>query len=62
MYYGTDKVTQAYANVEDNFYSDTPTLQLGDLGGGKTAPVDIEIIHEGIVANWTIAAVWINSS
>ena len=64
IYYGTDTVTQAYANVLDNFYGNEnpPSLKLGDLGGGQTALVGIEIIHEGIVANWTVTAVWINSS
>jgi hypothetical protein len=62
MYYGTDNVTQAYANAEDNWYNESPSLHLGDLGGGQTAPVDMEIIHEGIVANWTVTTVWINSS
>lgn len=62
LYYGVDYATQAYANKLNNWYGDTATLNLGNLGGGQTAPVDIEIIHEGTVANWTVTTVWINSS
>jgi outer membrane murein-binding lipoprotein Lpp len=62
IYYGTDNATQAYANTENNGHNNRASLQLGNLGGGQTVPVDIEIIHEGTVANWTVTTVWINSS
>ena len=68
VYYGTDDVTQAYATVLNNYYENVNpngsiySLTLGSLGGGQTALVDVEIIHEGIVANWTVTAVCINSS
>jgi hypothetical protein len=62
VYYGIDNATQAYANVENNYFDNSGSLNLGDLGGGQIAQVGIEIIHEGIVVNWTVTPVWINSS
>ncbi|MGA2386353.1 MAG: hypothetical protein ABSG33_07460 [Candidatus Bathyarchaeia archaeon] len=53
--YGTDA-----AIVSDIGYDIGPT-QLGNLTAGQCATVNLDIYHEGVLANWTVTPVWTNS-
>jgi hypothetical protein len=59
--FGTDNATQAIASSLDSYIGSTDSLKLGDLYGGQTVPVNINILHEGIVTNWTVTPVWSNT-
>jgi hypothetical protein len=58
--FGTDNATQALASELDSAIGSSDSLKLGVLGGGQTVPVNINILHEGIVTKWTISAIWTN--
>ena len=59
--FGTDNATQALASELDSFVG-SDSLKLWSLGGGQTAPVNINILHEGIVTKWTVTPVWTNTA
>jgi hypothetical protein len=50
----------------DNWLSNSAyglnSLQLGILGSGQTATINLGIFHEGTVTNWTVTPVWTNSA
>ncbi len=53
--YGTNSAIVSYL---DNY--ELGPLQLGNLTRGQYAIVDLDIYHEGVVANWTVTPVWTN--
>ena len=57
--FGTDNATQALASELDSG-TGGDSLKLGDLGGGQTVPVpvNINIFHKGIATKWTVTPVW----
>ncbi len=55
--FGTDSKTDAYVTSFPGYFG---SLQLGNLAGGETAAVNIQIFHEGVVSNWTITPAWTN--
>ena len=52
IYFGSDNATDYYANS---------SLKLGSLESGKTAIVNLNILHEGTIYNWTVTPVWTNT-
>ena len=50
--FGTDPSTDIYG---------VGGTQLGSLGSGQTATIDLSIFHEGTAINWNVTAVWTNS-
>lgn len=55
---GTNSEIDTYLT---NFRGGVSSLQLGSLGSGEIATVNIAIYHEGVVSNWTVTPVWTNS-
>ena len=58
--FGTDNATRALASELDSAIGCSDSLKLGDLGGGQTAVVYLNILHEGIVTKWSVSAIWTN--
>jgi hypothetical protein len=56
--FGTDNATQSIAAYTDTGNQNSNSLQLGVLGGNQTAPININIFHEGLVTKWTVTPVW----
>ncbi len=56
--FGTDSAIDAY--VASSQGGGVSSLQLGNLAGGETVAVNIQIFHEGVVSNWTVTPVWTN--
>jgi len=54
----TDAEINSY--LEEHNYG-VSSLQLGILYSGQTSTIDLDIYHEGIVANWTVTPVWTNT-
>lgn len=55
--YGADTATGAYASGFGHY-----STQLGNLNSGKTATINTNIFHEGLISNWTIIPVWTSAS
>lgn len=58
--FGTDNATQSIADSTDIGNQNSDSLQLGVLCGNQTAPININIFHEGLVTKWTVTPVWTN--
>ena len=69
--YGTDAATDALIldhprlgagnDIGAVHFGQIGPLQLGSLAVGQTANVFLTIYHEGVVANWAVTPVWINT-
>ena len=59
--FGTDSLTDAYvAGPQFSSTGSGPSLQLGNLAGGETVEVFVQVFHEGVITNWTVTPVWTN--
>lgn len=59
--FGSDAATDNF--VSNNYYVgvDGINLQIANLGGGQNAPIELTILHEGTVTNWTVTPEWTNT-
>ncbi len=62
IYFGTDSVTQKSADYVNSGQGNSGSLQLGTLGSGQTAYINIDILHQDSIENWTVTPVWTNVS
>ncbi len=60
LFFGTDNKTQSYADNQNSINGVVASLKLESLDSGKGTMVNVNIIHEGIVSNWTVTPVWTN--
>jgi hypothetical protein len=61
IFFGIDSLTQKSAYALDSGEQISDSLQLGTLNGGQTAYINMDILHEDNVENWTVTPVWTNT-
>jgi len=56
--FGANAAIYSYIYSFDPYCTSSP--KFGNLSGGQSADVNLDIYHEGTVANWTVTPVWTN--
>lgn len=60
---GSDAATNSYIQSFDPYVpNDSSSMKLGFLGSGQIAEVQFNIYHQGVVCNWTVTAVYSNTT